>query len=236
MGLPRITDLRDKAQRCMFSVTLLLHLRKERTFGRAGSSRLTIPDNDAPRRHLVGSAQVMKIVVFTAALGLMSCRPAPSPAPEPARCPPGVPPTAQHPIAIRISSLAGDYDLIQVQTQPVSGTATTGRLHLAPLDSSARAEAVGGPVRDLAGQLEVERNKGRESVPAVLAGQHLRLGHPGYDAGAVQNLTITAVAPEGFWGWWRLDRGLALAIEPDTGRLPPDPAGYFCALRRDARR
>jgi hypothetical protein len=178
----------------------------------------------------------MKITAVVGALILIGCRPGPSPAPEPARCPPGVPETAQHPIAIRTSSLAGEYDLILVQTQPVSGTATTGRLQLAPLDSSARAGAVGGPTRDLIGRLELDRSTGRESIEAVLAGQHLRLGHPAYGDDVIQHLTITAAAPEGLWGWWRSDRGVAVVTEPGTGRAIPDPAGYFCALRRDPSR
>ncbi len=52
------------------------------------------------------------------------------------------------------SALAGDYELIQVQTQPSGGTPTRGRLHLAPLDSATKASAAGGAVRDLIGWLE----------------------------------------------------------------------------------
>jgi hypothetical protein len=178
----------------------------------------------------------MKITAVVGALLLIGCSARPSPAPEPARCPPRVPETAQHPIAIRSSALAGEYDLILVQTQPVSGVATTGRLHLAPLDSSARAEAAGGPTRDLIGRLALDRSTDRVPIEAVLAGQHLRLGHPSYGDGVIQHLTITAIASEGFWGWWRSDRGVAIVTEPGTGRAIPDPAGYFCALRRDASR
>jgi hypothetical protein len=178
----------------------------------------------------------MKITAVVGVLILIGCRPGPSPAPEAARCPPGVPETAQHPIAVRSSSLAGEYDLILVQTQPMGGVVTTGRLHLAPLDSSARAEAVGGPTRDLIGRLELDRRTDRAPIEAVLAGQHLRLGHPSYGDRVIQHLTITAIAPEGLWGWWRSDRGVAVITEPGTGRVVPDPAGYFCALRRDASR
>jgi len=187
--------------------------------------------------HQAGAARpIMKIAAVVGVLVLVGCSAAPSPAPEPPRCPPRVPETAQHPIAVRTSSLAGEYDLIQVQTQPASGVVTTGRLHLAPLDSSARAEAAGGPTRDLTGRLELDRSTGRESIEAALAGQHLRLGHPASGDGVIQNLTITAVAPAGFWGWWKSDRGVAVVTEPGTGRVIPDPAGYFCALRRDVSR
>jgi hypothetical protein len=88
----------------------------------------------------------------------------------------------------------------------------------------------------LTGRLELDRNAGKAPTEAVLAGQHLRLGHRAYGDGVIQNFTITAVAPEGFWGWWKSDRGVSVVTEPGTGRVIPDPAGYFCALRRDAHR
>jgi hypothetical protein len=168
-------------------------------------------------------------------LALAGCAPAGSPAPDPVRCGPSVPETAQHPITVPPAALRGDYQLIQMQTQPTA-EALAGRLHLAPLDSSARAGAAGGAVRDLIGWLEVaegdpswagavsSRSPDRPGV--VLAGRRLRLGPPGQ----ARNLEITAVGPEGFWGWWRADRGVALTESLDS-RILPDPAGYFCALR-----
>lgn len=137
-----------------------------------------------------------------------------------------MPATAQHPIALRTSALAGEYELIQVQSQPAGGTVIRSRLHLVPLDSSAKAASAGGAVRDLVGWREPA--EGDSAV--VLAGQRLRLGSAS-SGELVQNLEITAVAPEGFWGWWKADRGLALT-ETQTRRVAPDPAGYFCALRR----
>lgn len=180
---------------------------------------------------------------LTVALGILiaaACSPSRSSAPEPARCGPGVPETAQHPIALRPSALAGDYELIQVQTQPAGGSVSSGRLHLSPLDSLARARLSGGAVRDLVGWLELavgdsvwraavaSRDPSRPGV--MLAGQHLRLGPAGYTEGSAHNLEITAVAPEGFWGWWRADRGVAVTVSPSR-RVLPDHAGYFCALR-----
>src|SRR3954468_14574166 len=49
--------------------------------------------------------------------GASACHP-PSSVASPERCGPTVPETAQHPIAIPARQLAGDYDLIQVRTQP----------------------------------------------------------------------------------------------------------------------
>jgi hypothetical protein len=169
-----------------------------------------------------------------------ACQRAVSPAPEPARCGPAVPPTAMHPIALHPAHLAGDYVLIQVQSQPTSAV-TSGRLHLALLDSTTKAGAVGGAVRDLIGWLDLDAGDPgwRSAVSShdsarpgvVLTGQHLRLGTASPPDGVVHNLTITAVAPEGFWGWWRADPGVAVRTEAGTNRLLPDPAGYFCALR-----
>ena len=73
-----------------------------------------------------------------------------------------------------------------------------------------------------------------EKLPAVLAGEHLRIGRVGGQS--AQQLTITAVAPEGFWGWWKAEPGRAVQMEPGTRRVVPDPGGYFCALRRDSAR
>lgn len=174
----------------------------------------------------------MRLAAALGTLALIGCRPAASPTPESPRCAPSVPETAQHPIAIHARDLAGDYDLILVQTQPSGGGSRSSRLHLAPLDSSARAESVGGPPQDLKGRIEIDNGTGQGAANAVLAGEHLRIG-PGYGPGGIENLTITAVAPNGFWGWWKSDMGVAVESEPGTGRVKPDPAGYFCAFRLD---
>ena len=179
-------------------------------------------------------------------MGLMvlaACQRASTPPPGPERCGPAVPRTAMHPIALHPTLLAGDYELIQVQSQPASGAVTSGRLHLAPMDSASKAGAVGGAVRDLVGWLDLDSGdpEWRAAVAshdparpgAVLTGQHLRLGQPGNPEGLIHILTITAVAPEGFWGWWRADPGVGVITEPGTDRVLPDPAGYFCALRTE---
>jgi hypothetical protein len=165
----------------------------------------------------------------------------PSPAPGPERCGPAVPASAQHPISVRIRALAGEYQLIQVQTQPTAGKTSIGRLHLAPLDSVSRAHAVGGAVRDLVGWVETVEgdttwrphaaSRDPAHPGAVLAGDHLRLGEWGAADAHAEHLTITAVSPEGFWGWWKAEPGWDVDIEEQTRRVRPDPAGYFCALR-----
>jgi hypothetical protein len=47
----------------------------------------------------------------------------------------------------------------------------------------------------------------------------------------IEHLTITAVAPEGFWGWWKAEPGWEVAVKEPNQQVLPDPAGYFCALR-----
>jgi len=183
----------------------------------------------------------MRRVSAIGLLILAACQRTASPAPGPTRCGPAVPQTAMNPVALHPALLAGDYELIQVQSQPRSGTVTSGRLHLAPQDSATKAGAVGGAVRDLVGWLDLTggdpawRSAVSSHDPAhpgvVLTGQHLTLGHAGRPEGMIQILTITAVAPEGFWGWWKADPGVAVNIEPGTNRVLPDAAGYFCALR-----
>jgi hypothetical protein len=175
-----------------------------------------------------------------AVLGLAACHAGPASSPEPSGCGPRVPSNAQHPLTSRAGALAGDYDLIQVRTQPSSGLSRS-RLHLAPLDSTARAAGVGGAVRDLAGWLEpVEGDttsrpdagsRDPDHPGAVLAGYHLVLGQNGALDGHSEQLTITAVAPHGFWGWWKAEPGWEVAVETESQRVLPDPAGYFCALR-----
>jgi hypothetical protein len=169
------------------------------------------------------------------ALALLAChRTAPTDV-GPARCGPSVPGSAQHPIASRAAALAGDYELIQVRTQPVGGETSTGRLHLVPLDSAARAAAMGGPIRDLTGWLDPATGDTAARWSVVLAGDHLRLGQASGD-GYSEHLTITAVAPDGFWGWWKAEPGFVVTMDAETQRVLPDPAGYFCALRATPKR
>ncbi|HEX6434717.1 MAG TPA: hypothetical protein VFZ87_10765 [Gemmatimonadales bacterium] len=172
--------------------------------------------------------------------GLIGCHPPQSTA-VPERCGPAVPATAQHPVVRRAVSLAGQYDLIQVRSQPVAGITSVGRLHLEKPDSFARAGAVGGAARDLVGWLDAVEgdttwrpgagSRDLSQPGAVLTGDHLRLGQPGGLDAPVEHLTITAVAPTGFWGWWKADPGWEITTDSTTMRVLPDPAGYFCALR-----
>jgi hypothetical protein len=188
----------------------------------------------------IGTRRATTLSLALNASLLAGCGPG-TPAPAPERCAPAVPSTAQHPITRPAGSLAGDYELVQVQTQPTAGLMTAGRLHLAVPDSAARAGAVGGAARDLIGWLETIQgdsawhpgagSRDPNNPGAVLAGNHLRLGRFGDVNAHSEHLSITAIAPEGFWGWWKAEPGMEVTLEARTGRVLPDPAGYFCALR-----
>ena len=183
----------------------------------------------------------MKLLAALGAVLLGACGPAPAGRTEPARCSPSVPADAQHPLAGRTLSLAGEYDLIQVQTQPGQAERNE-RLHLVPVDSAARAAAIGRPAPDLIGWLEGRPQPGDprsrahsrdlQNPGVVLAGDHMRLGDVAAVDGYVEDLWITAVSPQGFWGWWKAHTGFEIGVDSETGRVLPDPAGYFCALRR----
>ena len=183
----------------------------------------------------------MKLTIAVGALALAACGPAATSAPEPLPCKPEVSPAAQHPIAIRSASLTGEYHLIQVPTQPANNPVRSGRLHLAPPDSAARIAGIGRPTGELVGWLEVSgtdsiarsaaASRDPERPGVVLSGEHLQLGNVGAFDGHGEDLTITAVAPEGFWGWWRARSGWEITVDENTRRVLPDPAGYFCAFR-----
>jgi len=196
-----------------------------------------------PRVHVHQGVRTLNRFRLLSVLGaglLAGCHPRSS-SPGPERCGPAVPESAQHPVAGRAGSLAGQYNLIQVQTQPIAGTTTVGRLYLVRPDSLARAGAMGGASRDLIGWLEEMKgdtawhpgagSRDPQRPGVVLAGDHLRLGQHGTRHGPFEQLTITAVAPEGFWGWWKAEPGWEITMDSTSTRVLPDPAGYFCALR-----
>jgi hypothetical protein len=182
----------------------------------------------------------MRHFARVAVLAIISCHPQPTQT-SPESCGPVVPENAQHPVAFPATALAGDYTLVQVRTQPAPQTTMKGRLHLSQVDSAARAAAVGGTVRDLVGWFDptpgdtIQRPDASSRDPnypgVVLAGSHLRLGPAGSLDAYVEHLTITAVAAEGFWGWWKAEPGFDLTLDRNNGRRLPDPAGFFCALR-----
>jgi hypothetical protein len=61
--------------------------------------------------------------------------------------------------------------------------------------------------------------------------ESMRIGMQEALDGRGDDFTITAVSQAGFWGWWMTDLGIGVAIDTQHGRLIPNPAGYFCAIR-----
>jgi len=156
----------------------------------------------------------------------------------PSNCSPFVPANAEHTTAMAVSALAGDYQLIQVPTQPAGAMMIQGKPHLRPRDTGPDAskptatligwfEPVGGDSvwRAIVGSRDPKR------PGAVLKGKQLRIGMNAPLDGYGDNLRITAVDSTGFWGWWVVEPGLSVPVSLHGERVPPDGAGYFCALR-----
>jgi len=157
----------------------------------------------------------------------------------PSNCSPFVPANAEHTTAMAVSALAGDYQLIQVPTQPRGAKTIEGKLHLQPRDTGTNPskpsptvligwfEPVGGDSawRAIVGSRDPKR------PGAILRAQQLRIGMNMPLDGYGYGLRITAVDSTGFWGWWVVEPGLSVPVSLHGERVPPEGAGYFCALR-----
>jgi hypothetical protein len=164
-----------------------------------------------------------------------------------AECPYAVPPDAARVISRSLEELAGDYKLIQITWQPAPPVLSRGRLHLEVPDSAWREVPCGAGklTRDLIGWYRPEHTDRRgwrrivESTDpaepgAVLRGWRLTIGQHCVMDGSSDNFVITAVSPRGFWGYWAQDLGIAMVMDSATGRIVPNAAGFFCALREGA--
>jgi hypothetical protein len=60
----------------------------------------------------------------------------------------------------------------------------------------------------------------------------LYLGCRDCNDGSPDRLRIEAVSASGFWGTWVNDQSGIVRLMDDDGRPAPNPAGYFCAIRR----
>ncbi len=160
---------------------------------------------------------------------------APAPASAPADCPIAVPSTATRVMPDSLARLAGDYALIQVSWQPGPPSVTRGLLHLAVPDSGQREVPCGLRTmrRDLVGWYQQDGVAASARIHAVLDGRGVWIGSFCAFDGGGDILGITAVSPHGFWGSWRSDLGIAVLIDTVTHTLMPDPAGFFCALRKE---
>ena len=179
----------------------------------------------------------MHVRSFVVAVSIVTGASSPPSAPQ---CPLQVPADASRPMDENVDWLIGDFTLVQVATQPAGEPTITGRLHLGKPDTT-----IALPPRrrwpDLIGWFESQDSRPEWRAitsshdplnPGVTVadfgmwiGQHYMLD------GASDNFQITAISPRGFSGWWKSDQGIALTLDTLTGRIIPDPAGYFCATR-----
>jgi hypothetical protein len=147
-------------------------------------------------------------------------------------------------------ALAGQYDLILINTLGEFGDSVQrGTLELWVNDSLRRfgsmRQRLGGirGERPLAGAYRETfpaRGQGRDdrasrdrARPGVeLIGPTLYMGGIDMMDGGGERLLIRSVRPDGFWGVWHWDGGLAILIDTTTKRRLANPAGHFCAWRR----
>ena len=167
---------------------------------------------------------------------LLSCATPSARAVAPEDCPLEVPANAATPDPDLLAGLVGDYDLVQRVWQPLPAT-WRGTLHL-QRSASARVCNI---VTTLVGWYEsptqsdvskaISGSRDPDRPGAMLRGERLRIGaNCAYD-GSGTDFTITAIAPTGFWGYWVSDPGIAMTVDTLTGRVVPDAAGFFCAIR-----
>jgi len=181
----------------------------------------------------------------TAVVLVIACAPSLSDPVHPLECPLSVPDNAARPFAEALRNLPGDYRLIQVSWQPAPPRVGRGYLHLEVPDSLGRQApcGFGRSKRDLIGwyrpddstQIEwrqILESRDPKSPGVVVRGASLRVGQQECVMdGAGDNLQITAVAHQGFWGYWVQDMGIAALMDTVTHRVVPVAAGFFCALR-----
>lgn len=167
------------------------------------------------------------------------------------RCTSG-PTSDDRPFDVRqVRDLAGDYDMILVDTTSRSSGATEhrGRLFLWVQDSVRSHRAFNGKQvlgrgfeRPLAGSFVAAppdtdaywrrmASTNLNHPGGVWMWNHLRLGdYDGLD-GSGEDLRVTHTGPSGFRGQWHSDLGIAVVIDTVTHELVPNPGGYFCAYR-----
>lgn len=152
------------------------------------------------------------------------------------------------------TSLAGTYSLILINTnRGWAPRVWAGVLELwpnTPMRQAGWGERVigrrAGP-RPLAGTIAFttyDRKPAPSSPPrprqpdnpdAEVLGTTLALGPWDANDASGEYLQIQRVSPSGFWGTWEYDGGIAVVVDSATGKVRPDPKGYFCAIRTDKR-
>ena len=179
------------------------------------------------------------------ALLLLACHPTPAPAPD--RCGPA-PASAAGMSPAHYGELVGDFTLTQITTNRRTPQPPLVRaIHLYANDSLHRyryakpqlgrapgqrpvAGWVVAPGTDFWGDTAVQ-SENPEAPGIQWAHGRLRIGKVDVNDGIGDDLTVMAITPEGFWGTWGRDWGIALVVDTNSGQVVPSETGYFCALR-----
>ncbi len=158
---------------------------------------------------------------------------------------PGVP--SKPPTSTELADLAGQYEVSLVNSQSEDGDSLVqGRLVLWANDSSRRhmPSNIGRRPgeRPLAGRFESHSTTlpsvpnqyelGSQDHPAVeMVGATIYLGGLEFsDAGGTE-LRVKEITSTGFRGEWIHSAGFSVAVDSATGRIAPEPKGYFCSRR-----
>jgi len=177
-------------------------------------------------------------------LALIACAPGHSPdARSPNDCPGPIERRAAQLDRGDLPALVGRFRLVMVMTSHPGKSKkwwiTRSELTLALADSTRKAESrtrrLGYMRRadlQLVGQWDWSKGKHPPEL-AELDGRILFLGCRDCNDASPDVLRITSVSRRGFSGSWRnYQTGIGVAVDAKTKRTVPDPAGFFCAIRR----
>lgn len=149
-------------------------------------------------------------------------------------CAPGAPLALRSIDSTNVSELAGAFDVLMLNIVGTWGAPQTRlQLVLQPTDSTPTPRiGIFLGSRPLQGSAIYQGTSRGDTIATVMIGSKLYIG--GFDMvdGGGDRLTPTDFTSEGFRGTWYFDGGIAIAVDPTSGKRIPDPKGIFCARRR----
>jgi hypothetical protein len=76
------------------------------------------------------------------------------------------------------------------------------------------------------------QQRGTKREPAVeMVGATIYLGGLEFSDAGGTSLVVKQITSIGFRGTWDYSSGFSIRVDGTTGRVIPDPRGYFCATR-----
>jgi hypothetical protein len=76
------------------------------------------------------------------------------------------------------------------------------------------------------------QQRGTKGEPAVeMVGATIYLGGLEFSDAGGTSLVVKQITSTGFRGTWDYSSGFSVRVDGTTGRVIPDPRGYFCATR-----